>query len=217
MLPQALSMGHIKRLMAPWGRIQGGAMNVCRSRLAVFLAAALTPIIICSNHVWSADLCKAIALRDVAAVEAPDSVLARGSYDDSVTQYRVNKQTGMTTFCSHGGYCYPTHVRVNGQKVEALRLVNCKIGSPNYEDKDDVYYFVDVVRSKNTAAELRLDDLDNKFLEMGLCSACAGNVAMFYVKRPTSPCARLAKQALEGNPVATDKLRSFPDYCKWGR
>jgi hypothetical protein len=53
---------------------------------------------------------------------------------------------------------------------------------------------------------LRLDDLDNKFLEMGVCSACAGNVAMFYVKKPTSPCARLAKQALEGNPVATDKL-----------
>jgi hypothetical protein len=193
-----------------------GAMNACRSRLAVLFTAAVTATIICSNHVWSADLCKAIALRDVAAVEAPDSVLPRGSYDEAVTQYRVNKQTGMTTFCSHGGYCYPTHVRVNGQKVEALRLVNCKIGSPNYEDKDDVYYFVDVVRSKNTAAELRLDDLDNKFLEMGLCSACAGNVAMFYVKRPTSPCARLAKQALEGNPVATDKLRDFPDYCKSG-
>jgi hypothetical protein len=101
--------------------------------------------------------------------------------------------------------------------VEALRLVNCKVGKRYEEDKDEVYYSVDVVRSKNTAADLRLDDLDNKFLEMGLCSACADNVAMFYVKKPTSPCGRLAKQALEGNPVATDKLRSFPDYCKWGR
>ena len=54
---------------------------------------------------------------------------------------------GMTTFCSHGGYCYPTHVRVNGQKMEALRLINCKIGSRNYEDKDEVFYSVDVVRS----------------------------------------------------------------------
>jgi hypothetical protein len=191
-------------------------MNVCRSRLAVFFTAALTPIIICSNNAWSADLCKAIALRDVAAIEAPDSVLPRDSYDYAVTQYRVNKQTGMTTFCSHGGYCYPTHVRVNGQKVEALRLVNCKIGERYEEDKDEVYYSVNIVRSKNTAADLRLDDLDNKFLEMGLCSACAGNVAMFYVKKPTSPCARLARQALEGNPMATDKLRDFPDYCKWG-
>jgi hypothetical protein len=109
----------------------------------------------------------------------------------------------MTTFCSHGGYCYPTHVRVNGEKVEALRLVNCEIGERYEEDKDEVYYSIHVVRSKNTAADLRLDDLDNKFMEMGLCSACAGNVAMVYVKKPTSPCARLAKQALEGNPVAT--------------
>jgi hypothetical protein len=191
-------------------------MNVFRSWQAICLTAALAPIIISSNGAWSADLCKAVALRDVAAVEAPDSVLARGSYGDAVTQYRVNKQTGMTTFCSHGGYCYPTHVRVNGQKMEALRLINCKIGSRNYEDKDEVFYSVDVVRSKNSVAELRLDDLDNKFLEMGLCSACAGNVAMFYVKKPASPCARLAKQALEGSPVATDKLRDFPDYCKWG-
>jgi hypothetical protein len=122
-------------------------MNVFRSWQAICLTAALAPIIISSNGAWSADLCKAVALRDVAAVEAPDSVLARGSYDDAVTQYRVNKQTGMTTFCSHGGYCYPTHVRVNGQKMEALRLINCKIGSRNYEDKDEVFYSVDVVRS----------------------------------------------------------------------
>jgi hypothetical protein len=185
-------------------------------RKALYFIAALALISVSSNHASSADLCKALALRDVAAVEAPDSVLARGSYDGSVTQYRVNKQTGATTFCSHGGYCYPTHVRINGQKVEALRLINCKIGERNYEDKDEVFYSVDVVRSKNSRAELRLDDLDNKFLGMGLCSACAGNVAMFYVKRPTSPCARLAKDALEGNPVAADKLRDFPDYCKWG-
>jgi hypothetical protein len=158
-------------------------------RTAIYFAAALASLIVSPRHALSADLCKAVALRDVAAVEAPDSVLARGSYDDAVTQYRVNKQTGMTTFCSHGGYCYPTHVRVNGKKVEALRLINCKIGERNYEDKDEVFYSVDVVRSKNSAAKLRLDDLDNKFLEMGLCGACAGNVAMFYVKKPASPCA----------------------------
>jgi hypothetical protein len=191
-------------------------MNVFWSCQAVYFTAALAPIIIAPNDARSADPCKAVALSDVAAAETPDSVLARGSYDDAVTQYRVNKQTGMTTFCSHGGYCYPTHVRVNGQKVEALRLINCKIGERNYEDKDEVFYSVNVVRSKNSSAELRLDDLDNKFLEMGLCSACAGNVAMFYAKKPASPCARLAKQALEGNPVAADKLRDFPDYCKWG-
>src|SRR5882724_10341283 len=134
-------------------------MNVFWSWQGVCFVAAFAPIIVASNDASSADLCKAVALRDVAAVEAPDSVLARGSYDDAVTQYRVNKHTGMTTFCSHGGYCYPTHVRVNGQKVEALRLINCKIGARNYEDKDEVFYSIDVVRSKNSAAELRFDDL----------------------------------------------------------
>jgi hypothetical protein len=183
---------------------------------AVYFAAAFALVVVSPNEAPAADLCRALALRDVAAVEAPDSILPRGSYDEAVTQYRVNRQTGMTTFCSHGGFCYPTHVRVNGQKVEALRLINCKIGERNYEDKEEIFYAIDVARSKNSSGALRLDDLDNKFLEMGLCSACAGNVAMFYVKKPSSPCAQLAKQALEGNPVATDKLRNFPDYCKWG-
>jgi hypothetical protein len=182
---------------------------------AIYLVSTLFLIPIFSNDVSSADLCKAIALRDVAAVEAADSVLPRGAYDDAITQYRVNKKSGMTTFCSHGGYCYPTHVRINGEKVEALRLINCKVGARNDEDADDIFYSVDVLRSKNSPAALRLDDLDNKFLEMGLCSACAGNVAMFYVKKPDSRCAQLAKLALEGNPIATDTLRGFPPYCTW--
>jgi hypothetical protein len=64
-------------------------MNVFWSWQAVYFAAALAPIIIAPNDARSADLCRAVALRDVAAVEAPDSVLARGSYDDAVTQYRA--------------------------------------------------------------------------------------------------------------------------------
>jgi hypothetical protein len=163
----------------------------------------------------AADLCQAIALRDVAAVESPDSVLPRGAYDTGVTQYRINKHTGMTSFCSHGGYCYPTHVIINGHKIEALRLTNCRVGERNSEDADEIFHSVDVVRSLNTASDLRKDDLDNRFLEMGLCSACAGNVAQFYIKQPSSPCAKLAKKALEGNPLATDQLRDFPDYCQW--
>jgi len=182
---------------------------------AICFFAGLALMDVSLSEALSADLCKAIALRDVAAVEAPDSILQRGAYDEAVTQYRVNKQTGMTTFCSHGGYCYPTHVRVNDEKIEALRLVNCKIGGRNYENREEIFYSVDVLRSKNSPTALRLDDLDNRFIEMGLCMACAGNVAMFYMQKPSSPCAQLAKQALEGNPVATDKLRNFPDYCNW--
>jgi hypothetical protein len=148
-------------------------------------------------------------------MEAADSVIPRGSYDEAITQYRVNKQTGVTVFCSHGGYCYPTHVWINGQKVEALRLVNCQVGKKNYEDADDEFHSVDVVRSLNSPAALRRDDVNNKLLEMGLCSACADNVAEWYVSRPNSPCAQLTLKALEGDPAAANTLRSFPSFCQW--
>jgi hypothetical protein len=169
------------------------------------------------NSAFSADLCRAIALRDVAAVESPDSILQKGEYDEAITQYRVNNHTGMTSFCSHGGYCYPTHVYISGKRVEALKLTNCKIGKvSDYNDfPDETFYVIDVDRLKNSPKDLRFDDVENKFLEMGLCSACADNVAQFYIKEPKSRCAKLAKQALEGNPEATEKLLNSPDYCNY--
>lgn len=54
-----------------------------------------------------------------------------------------------------------------------------------------------------------------KFSDMGLCEACADNVAQYYTKKPDSKCGKLAKRALEGNPRAVDTLQSFPDYCTW--
>lgn len=54
-----------------------------------------------------------------------------------------------------------------------------------------------------------------KFSEMGLCSACADNVAQFFTKKQNSKCGKLAKQALDGNPNAIKKLQSFPAYCEW--
>jgi len=176
--------------------------------------AALATISLSLAPAYGADLCKAIALRDVAAIEAPDTMIAKGQYQDSVTEYTVNKHTGTTAFCSHGGYCYPTRVSVDGRKVETLRLTNCKIGRQFDQDENEIRYAVDVVRQKNTAGALRIDDLDNRFLEMGLCSACAGTAAELYVKHPNSRCAHLAREALEGNPVATETLRSFPAYCQ---
>ncbi|EIC19828.1 hypothetical protein [Thiorhodovibrio frisius] len=54
-----------------------------------------------------------------------------------------------------------------------------------------------------------------KFSDMGLCSACADNVAQHYTRTPTSKCGTLARHALEGDPIAVEKLRSFPSYCEW--
>ena len=186
----------------------------------IYLAATFALACAFTNNASSADLCKALALQDVPSVEDPSSILHKGETDDSVTQYRVDKKTGEAVFCSHGGYCYPAHTLVNGKKVEAFRLINCKVGKKEPEPfglkgETDYYYGVDVVRSMNSPDALRLDDLENKLLEIGLCSACADNVAQYYINKPTSPCAQLAKQALEGNPDAVDKLRNDPSNCKW--
>jgi hypothetical protein len=54
-----------------------------------------------------------------------------------------------------------------------------------------------------------------RFLEMGACSACADNIAQYYSKEPSSPCGKLAKQALDGDQEAMKQLIAFPDYCKW--
>lgn len=177
---------------------------------------ALAAIMIASapGVAQAADICKALALHDVPAVEDPGSIIRKGEYDTSVTQYTVDKKTGTTAFCSHGGYCYPTHIVVGGKKVEALRLTNCKINRSQHDDiGDEVIYGLDVIRSRVSLAELRRDDLENRLVEMGLCSACAGNVAEVYLKRPRSRCAMLTKQALEGNPAAIKTLRETPAYC----
>jgi hypothetical protein len=61
----------------------------------------------------------------------------------------------------------------------------------------------------------RYGESRERFVEMGACSACADNIAQYYAKKPDSPCGKLAKQALEGNPGAIRKLAAFPDYCQW--
>ena len=170
--------------------------------VAVLASATCLPAV-----AFSAEICKAVALRNVTAIEDTESVISRGSYDEAITQYRVNKQTKMTSLCSHGGLCYPTHVFVHGQRQQTLRLVNCKVGARTWEDDEQVSYAVDVDRTRNSASALRADDVENRFLKLDLCSACANNVAAFYIRRPNSTCGRLAKQALEGNPVAVGKLR----------
>lgn len=88
-----------------------------RLALATALAAPLF-----SWVAHAADICTALAIRDVPALEDSTSILKRGELDTAITQYRVNKRTGETSFCSHGGYCYPTRVQVGGNLFEALSV-----------------------------------------------------------------------------------------------
>ena len=132
---------------------------------ALVLAMILTVVPGLVSPTIAADICEAVVIRDVHPEGSTDYTLKAGEKDEAVTQYRVSKKTGEAVLCSHGGFCYP---------ASALKLLNCKVGKKDtFDDPDDVYYSVDVIRSKNSAATLRYDDLDNQLLEMGMCSACA--------------------------------------------
>jgi hypothetical protein len=161
------------------------------------------------------DLCRAVALARVPSIENPESALAPGEIDEAVTQYVVSKKTGVGSFCSHGGYCYPRFKSEAGKSVEVLHLQNCRIGAKAFEDADDTTYSVDLDRSKNSQADLKYNDLKNTLSGMNLCSACADNAAQYYLQKPTSECGVLVKRALEGDPASKSKLEEFPDYCQW--
>lgn len=161
------------------------------------------------------DLCRAVALARVPSIENPESALAPGEIDEAVTQYVVNKKTGVGSFCSHGGYCYPRFKSEAGKSVEVLHLQNCRIGAKAFEDADDTTYSVDLDRSKNSQADLKYNDLKNTLSGMNLCSACADNAAQYYLQKPASECGVLVKRALEGDPASKSKLEEFPDYCQW--
>ena len=155
----------------------------------------------------AADICKAVAIRDVASVGSSTIDLRRGAYDFAITQYNVRKGDDFRSFCSHGGSCYP---------ASALKLVNCRVGALSYSDAEQFSYSVDVIRARVSNGALRYDDLDNRLLQMGLCSACASNAAHAYLDRPASRCAQVVRGALEGNPVAARNLdQNFDSLCPY--
>jgi hypothetical protein len=157
------------------------------------------------------DLCKAVALARAPVDGDPSQALQPGEVDDAVTQYQVDKRTGQGSFCSHGGSCYLRYV----QGKEVLRLQNCKIGKKFGEFGDVELYAIVLDRSKNSAEDLQYNDVDNSLLRIGMCSACASNAALYYLRKPQSQCGLLVKSALEGNPQAQQALNENPDYCTW--
>lgn len=163
----------------------------------------------------AADICNAVAEREVAAIEDADTVLQTGEALTAVTQYRIEKETGIPSLCSHGGYCYPTQVDVGGLRIEAMRLLNCSVLGRTEADGEYIYYGLKPVRSAVSRPEQTYDALTNQLGELGLCSSCADNVAQYLLQKPASKCAQLARNALNGNQGAIDKLSQFPDYCTW--
>jgi len=102
-------------------------------------ALAFTTLLFGTTKGFADDVCEATALRDVPAIEAPSSIIKKGQLDTAITQFRVDKRNGDTSFCSHGGYCYPTHIKVGGDKLQALRMKNCTVDAQGQEERADDY------------------------------------------------------------------------------
>lgn len=173
--------------------------------LAVAIVFAFMASTAAANAIES--LCEAVALHATAEAEGFQFSLKKGEIIDVITQYKINKKTGVASFCSHGGGCYP---------AEALRLTNCTIdkSTPQYpDDTEDFYYGLDPIRSMFPPDVLRQYDVGFKLRDLGMCSACADDAAFFYVKKPASRCATQVRQALEGAQTAIEKLKDNPDYC----
>jgi len=171
-------------------------------RSALIMLAGMLLAIYSGAPLLAGAPCQAIVIDPVAAVENSDSILERDDILTGISQYRLNKRTGLAEFCSHGGYCYPADNVKVGNPVEALHLLNCSIGRKKDEDDDYEYFSLKLIRSIMTT-------------ELGLCNACADNVANYINLQPNSRCAHLAKKALEGNQKATSTLVSNPEYCVW--
>ena len=65
--------------------------------------------------------------------------------------------------------------------------MNCKVGAKAFEDAEEVSYAVDVDRARNSAVTLRESDVSQRFLDMGLCSACASNVTAVLRSQGQTP------------------------------
>lgn len=158
------------------------------------------------------DLCQAVALIDAPGWVGynksgpPDIIIHKGEIYDEISVYQEDPQTGMGSFCEHGGGCVDRYVIRNGVKVEALRLQNCtirKVANPGPNDYD---FELVLDRSKVDPTTLRYTDIDDRLLQLGLCNACADNVADEYIHHPQSACSQLVRSALEGNPDAAEEL-----------
>ena len=175
---------------------------------------SLTLLVFTTAQSQAADVCKALALTNVPAIESPTSVLHKGDYDLAITEYVINKQTGQHEFCSHGGYCYPTEVSENGTTVEALRLTNCKVRSVvALDDNDETVHELDYETSQFSSTELRRIRLEDKLITMGLGSVDANNTAYITVTQPHSRCAQLTNKAISGDSTAINELTTSPSFC----
>jgi hypothetical protein len=167
--------------------------------LSTILAAA-------PAHGTEINLCKTIVLRPISllyaesegmpAAEAPPTVKT-GRVIRRVTQYVIDRKTGLTGFCAFRDTCYRATATVNGRQVKAQRLLNCTIdfNDPN-KDQDEIIYGLIPDPRKNSAHDMRVYRAFEGLLAFGVESEW---LATASVDAPRSRCGRIALRALRGD------------------
>ncbi len=104
------------------------------------------PAIASDAEIPPEDICNARVLRDVTALEHPETKMVAGSVWNDVTQFWRNQRTGETRFCAHGDYCYPAQITVDGQTVDTIKLINCVVRDRGGQAEADGDYLFSVER-----------------------------------------------------------------------
>ena len=177
------------------------------------ITAVFLLLVWCANG-HAKDICEAVSLRDVRAIQNPDAIIKKGTILDSISQYNVDKKTTLAEVCRHGDYCYPVNVIEGGKKIDVLRLTNCKVGTPRSVDDTKTFYKLDVIQSKVSAEVLQSAEFERKLGALGFSNSFAGNAAYMLEKNPKSLCVQLAKKSVAGDKVSLNELRNHTEYCE---
>lgn len=183
--------------------------NVMKSVLGLF--SALFPA---SAQASDIDLCKSIVIRPIALLyEEADGIppaetpphIQRGTVIRRVTQYVVDRKTGLTGFCAHFDTCYRATATVNGRQVKAQRLLNCTIDFSHPDrSADEIIYGLAPDPRKNSVRDMRIYRAFDRLLSLGIESE---SLALASVDAPRSRCGRIAGSALAGDKRARAALR----------
>jgi len=160
-------------------------------------------------------VCEGVALRDAHA-QAPAAVIHQGARVVGIVRYQVDTKTGEDWYCAREN-CYQAHVIVDGAKVEAIHLANCRVGELQIlqDPKDPIKnYSMDLLAAGDPSKALSFHEVDMRVSRMGLCASCVDNARDSYMRDPQSRCGQLVGKALAGNPQAKKTLaKAFPDFC----
>jgi hypothetical protein len=160
-------------------------------------------------------VCEGVALRDAHAQNLT-AAIHQGARVVGIARYEVDTKTGEDWYCAPGN-CYQAHLTVDGVKVEAIHLANCRVGGqmilqdPETPIKE---YTIELLAAGDPSKGLSFHDVDMRVGRMGLCASCEDSAVDSYMRDPQSRCGQLVGKALAGDREAKKTLaKAFPDFC----